>query len=335
MALSRSRGRESFSYWPSFVDALSTMLLTIIFMLSVFMVAQFFLVREVSGKDSYLNLLKQQISDLTDLLSLERGAKAEAQANLASLSASLEKSETENTRLKGLLAAPAAGTGITSADAALLAEKQVSERALAQVDILNQQILAMRRQLAALEDAIAASETKDRESQARIADLGSKLNVALAQKVQELSRYRSDFFGRMRLILANATGFRIVGDRFVFDSEVLFDTGKADLSPAGLAELEPLAKAVIDLEHNIPADIAWIVRVDGHTDKRPIYGTYKSNWDLSAARAIAVAKYLASRGIGPQHLAAAAFGEFQPIDLGDSEEALARNRRIEIKLTER
>ena len=338
MALSRARGRgEAFSYWPGFVDALSTMLLTIIFLLSVFMVAQFYLAREVSSKDSYLGQLKKQIADLTSLLSLEKSNKDAALSKVENLSATLASSEDERQHLQGLLdeANTTIKTTTTTSEQALSAEKQISTQALAEVELLNQQIAAMRRQLAALEDALSASESKDKESQARIADLGSKLNVALAQKVQELSRYRSDFFGRLRDILGNQTGFHIVGDRFVFDSEVLFDTGKADLSPAGLAELDPLAKAVQELEHAIPADIPWIIRVDGHTDKRPIAGAYKSNWDLSAARAIAVTQYLSAHGISPQHLAAAAFGEFQPIDTGDSEEALRRNRRIEIKLTER
>ena len=192
-------------------------------------------------------------------------------------------------------------------------------------------------QLAAIEDALAASESANKESQSKIADLGQRLNVALAQKVQELNRYRSDFFGRLRQILGARPDVRVVGDRFVFQSSVLFDVGKADISPAGQKSLDTLAAAVVDLEREIPPDIPWILSVDGHTDNSPITGAgpYKSNWELSAARAVAVAQYLISKGVEPDRLAAAGFGEFQPLDQGTDEESRARNRRIELKLTER
>ena len=219
---------------------------------------------------------------------------------------------------------------------ALDQQKQISAQALAQVDVLNQQIAALRRQLAAIEDALAASETANKESQSKISDLGQRLNVALAQKVQELNRYRSDFFGRLRQILGSRPDIRVVGDRFVFESSVLFDVGKADISPAGKQSLDSLASAVLDLEREIPPDLPWILRVDGHTDNRPIGGgQYKSNWELSAARAVSVVQYLISKGVEPDRLAAAGFGEFQPLDQGTDDESLARNRRIELKLTER
>src|SRR3989449_3649281 len=216
------------------------------------------------------------------------------------------------------------------------AERRLSARALAQVEVLNQQIAALRRQLAALEAALEASEKKDKESQGRIADLGQRLNVALAQRVQELSRYRSDFFGRLRAILGNRPDIRIVGDRFVFQSEVFFDTGRAVLRPEGRSEVEKLAAALIDLDKQIPSEIAWVLRVDGHTDMRPINSPLlKSNWELSSARAISVVQYLISVGGPPQRLVAAGFAEFQPLDAAPNEDAYKRNRRIELKLTER
>jgi len=161
--------------------------------------------------------------------------------------------------------------------------------------------------------------------------------VALAQRVQELSRYRSDFFGKLREILGNRPDIRVVGDRFVFQSEVFFDSGAAVLRPEGRAELDQLATALLELEKKIPSGINWVLRVDGHTDTRPVTGnsSFKSNWELSAARAISVVQYLISKGISPQRLVAAGFGEFQPIDPGSTEEAFSRNRRIELKLTER
>ncbi|MEZ0172086.1 peptidoglycan -binding protein [Microvirga sp. TS319] len=334
----RRRGRVSqINYWPGFVDALSTLLLSIIFLISVFTVGQFFLSTELSGRDTVLDRLNRQISELTDLLSLERSGRRSVEESLATLQTTLKANEAERTRLQGLLdSGSTAQNQAGELNTALEAEKQATGRALSQVEILNQQISAMRRQLAALEEALAASENRDKESQARIADLGSRLNVALAQRVQELARYRSDFFGRLRQILGNRPDVRIVGDRFVFQSEVLFPAGQATLRPEASGEIDRIASALMELEKQVPPDIPWVIRVDGHTDARPINtAQFPSNWALSSARAIAVVQALVARGVQPQHLVAAGFGEFQPLDNGTTEEAYARNRRIELKLTER
>ena len=339
MPLGRTRrASRQIDYWPGFVDALSTMLLVIIFLLSVFMLAQFFLAREVTGRDSALNKLNRQVDELTSLLALERAGKQSAETSLTALSVTLDAATKDKARLQGLIdasntRATGAGGEAAIANSELEKEKQLSARAASQVDILNQQIAALRRQLAAIEDALAASETKDKDAQARIADLGSRLNVALAQKVQELARYRSDFFGRLRQILGERPGVRIVGDRFVFQSEVLFDSGQAAVNPAGHAELDQLAAALIQLEREIPPDIPWVMRVDGHTDTKPIHSAlFPSNWELSAARAIAVVEYLAGKGVDPHRLVAAGFGEYSPLENASDD---SKNRRIELKLTER
>jgi chemotaxis protein MotB len=304
-------------------------------------VVQFFLSQEVTGKDKALEQLNAKIAELNDILSLEKLGKINLEDQLSQVRAGLATAEGERDRVKGLYEG-LAGAGNDAAsragelNKALDSEKQVSGRALAQIEVLNQQITALRRQLAALEEALQASEKRDRESQGRIADLGQRLNVALAQRVQELSRYRSEFFGRLRAILGNRPDVRIVGDRFVFQSEVFFDTGQAVLKPEGRTELDGLAAALQDLEKKIPGEIAWVLRVDGHTDVRPIFSAqFRSNWELSAARAISVVQYLISKGVSPQRLVAAGFGEFQPIDTDRTEEAFSRNRRIELKLTER
>jgi chemotaxis protein MotB len=328
------------NYWPGFVDALSTLVLSIIFMLTVFVVVQFYLSQEITGKDTALLRLNAQIAQLTNLLSLEKSGKIDLETQIAQLRAGLASTESERDRLKGLAegagAAAAAQGQVSQLTTELDSQKQLSARALAQVEALNQQLLALRRQLAALEDALDVSEKKDKESQTRLTELGQRLNVALAQRVQELSRYRSDFFGRLRTILDNRPGVRIVGDRFVFQSEVFYDAGQAILKPEGMAELDTVASALLELEKQIPSDIAWVMRVDGHTDVRPISSAqFKSNWDLSAARAISVVQYLISKGVSPQRLVAAGFGEFQPLDTGNNEAAYSRNRRIELKLTER
>jgi chemotaxis protein MotB len=342
MALARARRDGGMNYWPGFVDALSTMLLGIIFLLTMFVLVQFYLTQEVTGKDTALNRLNAQIAQLTELLSLEKTGKLSLEEQLTALQSSLATTEGERDRYKGLYEGAGSGAADAQGKAAELsgqldAEKRLSARALAQVEVLNQQISALRRQLAALEEALDASEKKDKEAQTRIADLGQRLNVALAQRVQELSRYRSDFFGRLRAILGNRPDIRIVGDRFVFQSEVFFDTGKATLDkPEGLVELDALAGALLELEKKIPGEIAWVLRVDGHTDVRPIYSPqFKNNWELSAGRAISVVQYLISKGVSPRRLVAAGFGEFQPIDPDRTEEAFSRNRRIELKLTER
>jgi chemotaxis protein MotB len=343
MALARARrGDSGMNYWPGFVDALSTLILGIIFLLTVFVVVQFYLQQEVAGKDTALSRLNAQIAQLTELLSMEKSGKTDLEDQLSQLRATLTTAENERDRLKS--AAENAGAGAAAAQGKvseltgqLEGEKKITARALAQVEVLNQQIAALRRQLAALEQTLDAAEKKDKESQSRITELGQRLNLALAERVNELKRYRSDFFGKLREILGNRADVRVVGDRFVLQSEVFFDTGKADLKPEGRAELDKVAGALLELEKKIPADLAWVLRVDGHTDVRPIAagGVFRSNWDLSAARAISVVEYLIGKGVSPQRLVAAGFGEFQPIDLGKTEDAYQRNRRIEFKLTER
>ena len=342
MALGRTRRpQRTIDYWPGFVDALSTMLLVITFLLSVFMLSQFFMSRDVSQKDNALSQLNRQIEQLTSLLSLERAGKADTQSSLASLQATLEAADHEKAALVGQMQGSAAAAGAAGASAGeaarqLAAQGDVMSAAMARVDVLNQQIAALRRQLGAIEAALNASESRDQQAQAKISDLGSRLNVALAQKVQELNRYRSDFFGRLREIIGSRPGIRVVGDRFVFESSVLFDSGAATVKPGADPELDKLASAAIDLEREIPPNIPWVLRVDGHTDRRPMVSPlFKSNWQLSAERAIAVVQYLIGKGVEPQRLVAAGFGEFQPIDPGTGEDAMSRNRRIELKLTER
>lgn len=370
MALARTRrGESGMNYWPGFVDALSTLILSIIFLLTVFVVVQFYLQQEVQGKNAALLRLNGQVSRLADLLSMEKASKADLQNQFSALQASLANAQSETEKYKGLYqgaaadataaqnkagalsteldkykglyegAAAGAATAqnkVTALSTELEGQKGISTKALAEVDTLNEQIAALRQQLVTLNDALGASQKKEAQSQEQIATLGERLNVALAQRVQELSAYRSDFFGKLREILGNRPDIRVVGDRFVLQSEVFFDTGRADLKPEGRAELDKVADAVVQLESQIPANIPWVLRVDGHTDARPITtGQFKSNWDLSAARALSVVKYLIEKQVDPTRLVAAGFGQFEPIDTGTTEDAYRRNRRIEFKLTER
>jgi chemotaxis protein MotB len=340
MASSRSRRRVEANYWPGFVDALSSLLLVIIFLLSLFMLTQFFLGQEIQGRDTALSRLNSQIAELTELLQLERANSDDLTSQLATLTATLATAEAENTSLTSQLGGIGAGLGDRDAQIAGLQEdlinaEKLSDEANAQVALLNQQLAALRSQIGALEAALEASESRDADSRTQIADLGRRLNLALAQRVQDLTRYRSDFFGRLRQILEGRADVRIVGDRFVFQSEVLFEPGQANLNTAASPQLDALADAILQLETEIPEDINWVMRIDGHTDARPISNArFPSNWELSAARAISVAQYLVSKGVPPARLVAAGFGEFAPLDAGTTDEAYRRNRRIEFKLTE-
>jgi len=340
MARIRRRARNV-DYWPGFVDALSTMLIIILFVLLVFTLAQLFLSQILAGRNEALASLNRQVAELADLLKMEKASSEDLRRTIGALSAQLQASTAARDQLNAQLAdaqsALAAARGQSGdAQGALDAERKVSAEAKAQVDLLNQQIAALRSELARIARALELSEAKEKEQQVQIVALGERLNRALAGKVEELARYRSEFFGRLREVLGDRPDIRIVGDRFVFQSEVLFDSASAELAPAGRAQIAGLAQTLKEIGARIPNDINWVLRVDGHTDKRPIKNAqFPSNWELSTARAISVVKFLVESGIPADRLAATGFGEYQPIDPGTSEDAWRKNRRIELKLTER
>jgi chemotaxis protein MotB len=336
----RKRGR--IDYWPGFVDVLATLLLVFVFLLSIFALSQFFLSQEISGRDVIVDQLRAQVAELNEMFALSAADNRELTDSLALLQADLANAEGERDDLQGLLdlgqgEAVSAAERITQLNDEIAAQQLAATRSLGQIELLNQQLAALRRQIGALEQALEASESRDREAQTTIADLGRRLNVALAQRVQELSRYRSDFFGRLREILGNRPGIEIVGDRFVVQAEVLFPSGSDQINPAATDGLRQVAAAARELEAEIPGDIAWVLRVDGHTDRRPLSGAgeFADNWELSAGRAISVVQFMIAEGVSPTHLVAAGFGEHQPLNTGNSEADFAQNRRIEFKITER
>ncbi len=374
-SLSRRNRRET-NIWPGFVDALATLLMVLIFVLLIFVVSQFFLNNALSGRDEALGRLQSQVSELADLLALEREANKELRIDVSQLSAQLQSAVsrredltsqiTQLTRdnkaaekeltdkldevnsltadlnaleaLKEELEARIAKMAgkLDETEGSLLKEKELSESARAQVALLNKQLNELRKQMAALNATLEASEELARKQKVQIANLGSRLNAALAGKVQELTRYRSEFFGKLREILGKTKGVKIVGDRFVFQSEVLFETGSADLGEEGKKQLSVLAETLKTISNKIPPKVNWILRVDGHTDKVPIKNLkFPSNWELSSARAISVVRQLIESGIPSERLAATGFGQFQPLDTGETPDALAKNRRIELKLTQR
>lgn len=512
MALSRGRRRQTeFNIWPGFVDAMTSLLMVMMFVLSIFMVVQFVLQDTVSEKDSELADLSGQVASLTDALGLAQGrgrqleaegaalredlaarrsdldtaqtrisafeaevaallaarnaargrveeleaaqaqavseqealnlalaqarsevdaqaeaarlaaarrealealvadlkAKGEADAaqlteaeaarlteaeaaaalrarlkdsqdELTAMTLSLEESRKQAEETLTLLAAAQAGRDearaaadrqlteaerraglLAAANAALSQEEAKSAESLRRLAVLNEQVAALRAQLGSLQAVLDASQARDDAAQVQIEQLGGQLNVALAQvaaeqrrraeleaaerqrleaEAQDLQRYRSEFFGKMRDILASREGVRVVGDRFVFSSEVLFQPGSDALSDEGRSQIAGVARILFDVAGEIPPDIDWIIRVDGHTDNVPLSGTgqFRDNWELSQARALSVVRYMVDDlGVAPERLAATGFGEFRPVNPANTPEARAQNRRIELKLTER
>jgi chemotaxis protein MotB len=318
--ISRRPRRLGIDIWPGFVDALSQLVMVIVFVLLVFTAGQFYLTDALSGRDAQLQRLAQQVDQLADMLSMAQSGKTDLQSRLNSLTQQLA----------------AANQALAAAREQNTQSEQRATAAQTTVDQLNQNIAALRDQLTQIAAALGASETKNKDQEAQITDLGQRLNTALLSQVAQLAKYRSEFFGRLRDALGNRPDIRIVGDRFVFQSEVLFPPASAQLNDAAKQRLAVVATALKDIATKIPDDIPWVLAVNGYTDKRPINTPqFPSNWELSAARAITVINFLIAQGVPSDRLAAAGFAEHDPIDTGDSEEAYAKNRRIELKLTER
>ena len=333
MSLGR-RVRRTVDIWPGFVDALATLLMLIIFVLLVFVLSQFFLGSALTGKDEALSRLGQEMASLLEQLSLEKQAKADLQADLARLQEQVQANFAAHDSLLQTRDSLQAEKQALEED--LSHERQLSQAAQQQAELLSQQLAALQADLQRLNEALEAAEARDVEQKAQIADLGKRLNVALASKVEELRRYRSEFFGKLRQVLGNKPGIKIEGDRFVFQSELLFNTGSAELGEAGLQQVKSLAETLNQLIPEIPKDVNWVLRVDGHTDRQPIKGgIYASNWELSTARAISVVRALIEDGVPASRLAAAGFGEFQPLDMADTQAAYAKNRRIELRFDQR
>ncbi len=428
----RRNGGNGLDAWPGYVDALSTLLMVIIFVLLVFVLAQAFLTVALSGRSHELDKAQQQLTALADALSLETGKATELQLSVSQLGKDLLERSTQRDKLSSQLVdanlavqtatvanaqlqlqltdtsrqADAAKAELADArdqlaemkrqiaeldktvaidkqtlqaklsdlatlsnqaralaalrdelekqarDAAARAmteqqsraavqvqladEQTLGDSARAQIALLNKQIDQLKVQLAAIASSLELTQQQNNDKDVQITNLGQKLNVALVAKVEELQRYRSEFFGRLRNLLANRSGVSVVGDRFVFQSEVLFPVGSADLTPAGVAQMTTLALTIKDVASEIPPDLQWILRVDGHTDPQPVKnGQFPSNWELSAERAITVVRLLIADGVPASRLAATAFGEYQPFGPGDTPDAYAKDRRIELRLTDR
>jgi chemotaxis protein MotB len=320
-------------HWPGFVDALATLLLVIVFLLSIFVAGQFALSRALTGRDEQLSALNAQLSALAVQLDLAEDENAALETRITGLETDIVGLTDERDALTGTLAMMSAQSDELNEE--LAAERELSEESMRALALLNQQMQVLRTQIAALNEALDASEARELDAQTQVVNLGQRLNAALAERASELAVYRSEFFGQLQAILGNRTGVRVVGDRFVFDTDVLFPSGSAALSREGRESLRPIATAIIQITTEIPSDIEWVIRIDGHTDPLPIRTTYPSNWHLSAARAISVVNWMETLGVPSNRLVAAGFGQHYPIASGRTEEAYAQNRRIELKLTSR
>lgn len=383
------RRRRTVDIWPGFVDALSALLMVVIFVLLLFSVGQFLLTDALMGRDRALDSLRGRIAELANVLSLEREEKTDLQTRLATLGDQLAAVTTArdelDTRLQAMaLRAQEADTlsqrlradldsarvdldstrtqlsqseeelgrrsvaisalevkrdelqqGLQASRQETTEQEQLTAEARSRVEALNAQLEELNQQLSQLSAALEASESQVEEQQVEIEHLGQRLNVALAKKVEELARYRSEFFGKLREALKDNPDVRVEGDRFLLPSEVLFSSASADLDAEGRRGIKTVARTLAEITAQIPPDLDWVLRVDGHTDRRPIRRAFASNWELSSARSISIVKYLIDQGIPAEHLVAAGFGQYHPIDPGDSAEALRRNRRIELKLTSR
>jgi len=417
--------------WPGYVDALSTLLMVIIFVLLVFVLAQGFLSFALTGRNKQLDTLNAKLADVGRMLSLEKSHAAGLEGSISRLTSELASANADreglSARIANLSEQLAQSTNARAAaqqtaqgaearandlatrlaeaqqhleamrresealnrtvsvdretiqaklddlakmdeqvralsalrdqlekqaqDAAVRAtteedrrravavqldeERKLGDSAKAQVALLNQQVDQLKAQLGAVARALDVAQSAGHEKDVKIANLGQQLNAALAAKVQELQGYRSDFFGTLRKVLEGEPGIGIVGDRFVMQSDVLFPVGSADLTSDGVVQMSKIAETVKHIAEKIPGNISWVLDVDGYADRQPITGgRFASNWDLSAARAISVVNLLIKEGVPPDHLAATGFGDNHPLDPAETTESYAKNRRIELRLTD-
>lgn len=280
-----------------------------------------------------IEALKRVKADLEGEVSQMAAALEESEDAIAKLREEFTAERERATKLEARLSTEAERTALAQRE--LSEEQELSQEQREQIALLNQQVAALREQLKRIAEALDIAEAKAEEQEVVIADLGKRLNIALAGKVEELAKYRSEFFGRLREVLGDRPDIRIVGDRFVFQSDVLFETASAELSEDAKVQLADIAEALREIAKKIPREINWILQVDGHTDRRPISTPeYRSNWELSQARALSVVRFLTARGIAPERLSATGFSQYQPIDSGNDEIAYRRNRRIELRLTQ-
>jgi chemotaxis protein MotB len=345
---SRRRSRSTTNVWPGYVDALSALLMLVIFMLLIYVVSQLFLSQTLSDRNSELARLNQRLNEISELLGLEQSKTEAMEQQMLTVQSNFSDSLAQNEDLQERLNASRNQLMQQTADAEARAERLANmnrelddqdELSISQQNMimrLSNQIASLQNQLRQITAALKLQKEMTADKDGELENVSRRLNTLLAERVNELERYQSEFFSRLRNILAANENIRIVGDRFLLPSELLFASGSARLGEEGKQELDKLAGVLLDVVETIPADLEWILRIDGHTDLIPINTPqFPSNWELSTARAVAVVRYLADQGVPQNRMVAAGFGEFFPVANGTTPEALQENRRIEIKLTDR
>ncbi|MCO6411675.1 MAG: OmpA family protein [Thiogranum sp.] len=370
-----SRRRRALDIWPGFVDALAALLMVVIFVLLLFSLGQFLLNDALIGRDAALSRLRGQMDSLSTLLAQTREEKQQLEERLQGVSGELQSVQATRDDLQAQVAAltlkahnvelalAALQLELNTSRSELAEQQELNEQRVAEIAALestrgdlqvklessreeasrardasgelNRQLAALNEQITRLNSALAVSESSLKDKTLEVENLGARLNEALVDKVEELAAYRSEFFGKLHEALQDNPDVRIEGDRFLLPSEVLFPSASAELDERGQREIAKVAKSLKDIMAKIPPDMDWVLRVDGHTDRRPIRRVFPSNWELSSARATSIVKDLIAEGIPPEHLVAAGFAQYHPVDSGDTEEAYKRNRRIELKLTSR
>lgn len=338
---SRRRSRNTTNVWPGYVDALSALLMLVIFMLLMYVVSQLYLSQTLSDRDTQLARLSAQLNELSELLGLEESRSTALEDQLTSVQERNDSlmGQLESTReqlMRQTAMADAQSERLARMEESIDDKDEISASQQSMILRLSNQIASLREQLRQIASALELQEQMTADKEQELEQVSRRLNTLLAERVNQLEQYQSEFFARLRDILAGNENVRIVGDRFLLPSELLFASGSAELGQEGRQELDKLADILLDVSARIPDDVDWILRIDGHTDILPINTPrFPSNWELSTARAVAVVRYLADRGVPERRMAAAGFGEFFPVAEGTSQQALQRNRRIELKLTDR
>ena len=376
MALNKIRRRHVDYTWPGFVDALSSLLMVIIFVLMIFVLSQFFLSQKMNGQDEALVKLKTNLIELSELLSIERNVTIELTSSLTIfenkiniIQSKLEQEKIKNDNNKEKLQENEKTIRLSKFKISELEEilnKKIEEvlnskntilslennlqKRKSEVEIKTDTLKAnkeeinkltaasiqLRNKLSQIQTLLTAYKAKDKKDNVKTLNIGKDLNSALARRVEELQKFKSEFFGRVKELIKDRPEIRIVGDRFVFQSEVLFSIGSVEIGPKGQLEMVTLASTLVEIEKSLPTDIDWILQIEGHTDNLPVKEgqTYKDNWELSTKRALSVLRFLIKQGINPNRLSASGYGSFQPIDINNNANARKKNRRIEMTITQ-
>jgi chemotaxis protein MotB len=376
MALNKIRRRHVDYTWPGFVDALSSLLMVIIFVLMIFVLSQFFLSQKMNGQDEALVKLKTNLIELSELLSIERNVTIELTSSLTIfenkiniIQNKLEQEKIKNDNNKEKLQENEKTIRLSKIKISELEEilnKKIEEvltskntiislennlqKRKSEVEIktdilkankeeinkLTAASIQLRNKLSQIQTLLTAYKAKDKKDNVKTLNIGKDLNSALARRVEELQKFKSEFFGRVKELIKDRPEIRIVGDRFVFQSEVLFSIGSVEIGPKGQLEMINLASTLVEIEKSLPTDIDWILQIEGHTDNLPVKEgqTYKDNWELSTKRALSVLRFLIKQGINPNRLSASGYGSFQPIDINNNANARKKNRRIEMTITQ-